>query len=128
MANVPVAGEAFTFTLTLFSQSTGLPLDSPNLLLGDVTVSTDGGAVANITNLPTTNPAGSGIVEVNLTADEVGTGYFSVRFKSVASQYKQTFYHDVVSNESSSGGGGGASNAILSAEIVTQDFEGKIVQ
>lgn len=159
----PIAGSAYTFTLSLLSQTDGSIVASPTINSGDVTVSTDGGAAALIASNPTVTPAGSGIVEVNLTSNEVGTAHFAVMFSDVVgAEWKDLNYHETVQSAeaptaaavadavwdeartghttsgtfgyyldaqvSAAGGGGGASNAILSAEIITQDFEGKIVQ
>ena len=99
----PVSGSTHTFTLPLFSQSTGQWLASPTLAVGDVKVSTDGGALANITTLPTVNPAGSGIVEVTLSVAEVGTNYWCVQFVDAAGdEWKSTHYNDT--NDAASAG------------------------
>ena len=159
----PISGSAYTFTVSLLSQANGSILASPTLATGDVKVSTDGGAVANIGTLPTVTPAAGGIVEVNLTSGEVGTAHFSVLFSDAAgAEWKDLNYHETVQSAeaptaaaiadavwdeaqsghttadtfgyyldarvSAAGGSGGTANAILTAEIITQDFEGKIVQ
>ena len=129
MPNVPVAGEGFTFTLSLLSQATGDILTNPTIATGDFKVSTDGGALANLATLPAVTPASSGIVEINLTSDEVGTAHFSVvAIDAAGAEWKTTYYHEVISDPAGGGGSGGTANAILTAEIITQDFEGKIVQ
>lgn len=130
MANKPIAGEAFAFTLSLLSQATGEILANPTLATGDVKVSTDGGALTNLATLPAVTPASSGIVEVNLTSSEVGTGHFTVAFVDAAgAEWKTIYYHEVISAAQSGGGSGGnTSNAVLTAEIITQDYEGTLVQ
>lgn len=44
---------------------------NPTLATGDVTISKDGGAYANITTLPTVTPSGGTSVEVNVSATEL---------------------------------------------------------
>lgn len=158
----PISGSAYTFTVSLTSQSTGAILANPTLATGDVKISTDGGTVANLATLPAVTPASSGVVEVNLTSGEVGTAHFSVLFSDAAgAEWKDLNYHetvqsvgevsaatiaDAVWDEAQSGhttadtfgyyldarvsavSSGAASNAVLTAEIITQDFEGKLVQ
>lgn len=107
MANVPIAGEGFTFTLSLTSQTTGQILTNPTIAAGDFKVSTDGGALANLTNLPAVTPAASGIVEITLTAAEVGSEHFSVvAIDAAGDEWKPVYYHEVISN--AQGGGSGA--------------------
>jgi hypothetical protein len=158
----PISGSAYTFTVSLLSQTDGSIVASPTLATGDVKISTDGGALANLGTLPTVTPAAGGIVEVNLTSGEVGTAHFSVLFSDAAgAEWKDLNYHetvqsvgevsaaaiaDAVWDEAQSGhttadtfgyyldarvsavSSGAASNAVLTAEIITQDFEGKLVQ
>lgn len=68
----PLKGAAYTLKTTLVSRADpDIMQDPPTLAAGDVQVSTDGGALANTTNAPTTNPAGSVVAEVILTAAEM---------------------------------------------------------
>jgi len=159
----PISGSAYTFTVSLLSQTDGSIVASPTLTSGDVKISTDGGTVANLASLPTVTPAAKGIVEVNLTSGEVGTAHFSVLFSDAAgAEWKDLNYHETVQSVgeitaaavadavwdeaqadhttadtfgyfldarvSAAGGSGGAANAVLTAEIVTQDYEGTLVQ
>ena len=129
MANVPVAGEPFTFTISLLSQTTGQILLNPTISSPDVVISTDGGALSLLATTPTVVPAGSGIVQVDLTANEVGTDRFSVIFEDAfGDEWKTTYYHEVISNASGGGGGGsiGASGGVLSANIEVVTLTGEI--
>lgn len=103
----PIAGSAYTFTISLISQTDGSIVANPTINSGDVTVSTDGGAATLIASLPTVTPASSGIVEVNLTSNEVGNDHFTVRFSDITgAQWKDTNYHETVqSNETPTPGG-----------------------
>ena len=130
MANVPVAGEPFTFTMSLLSQATGQVLSNPTINSPDVLISTDGGALSLLVTTPTVVPAGSGIVQVDLTASEVGSNRFSIIFEDISGdEWKTTYYHEVISNASSGGGGGGsisASGGVLSANIEVVTLTGEI--
>lgn len=122
MANKPISGEAFTFTISLLSQSTGQILSSPTLATGDVKVSTDGGALTNLATLPAVTPASSGIVEVNLTSAEVGNDHFTVAFVDAAgAEWKTTYYHEVIS--AAQGGGAGAVAYMDGPIVMTVDPE-----
>ena len=99
-----VSGSPYTFTVSLFAQDGGELLTDPTLGRADVRVSTDGGALAQLANTPTVTPADSGIVEVNLTADEVGEGHFTVKFvDAVGNEWEALVYHESVSAASSNG-------------------------
>lgn len=100
MPNVPVSGSGYTFTVSLFSQSTGEVLDSPTIESADFSVSTDGGAYSSLSSTPTVTPAASGIVEINLAASEVGNGHFTVKIKDdVGAEWKTMLYHESVGSE-----------------------------
>jgi|DEB0MinimDraft_10_1074344.scaffolds.fasta_scaffold162702_1 hypothetical protein len=117
MANKPIAGEAFAFTISLLSQTNGEILANPTLATGDVKVSTDGGALANLATLPAVTPAGSGIVEVNLTSAEVGSEHFTVAFIDAAgAEWKTIYYHEVIS--AAQGGGGSGSTSYVDGPII----------
>lgn len=70
--SVPRKNQAYVLRTTLVSQAdANLMQDPPTLAAGDVEVSTDGGALAASTNAPVTNPVGSVVAEVTLTAAEM---------------------------------------------------------
>jgi len=127
MANVPVAGESHTFTLSLLSRADGQVLLNPTIEVADVLISTDGGTLNVLSTLPVVTPANSGIVEVNLTSNEVGNDHFTVIFSDFSgAEWKTTYYHEVVGAASGGGGGGATAPAILNAEIVTVQLSGDI--
>lgn len=68
---LPVAGVAFTYPVTLRSQLTSKVLSNPTIAAGDFTVSTDGGAFANLATLPFVTPSGSGRVLLSFSAAEM---------------------------------------------------------
>lgn len=79
-AQYPVNGVAFTFPVQLLAQSDGTIKANPTLASGDVQVSKDGAAYANLDSLPTVAPAGSADVVVALTATEMTADRVVVRF------------------------------------------------
>jgi len=80
----PVRGATFTFLISLVSQAdTDVFQTSVTLAPGDVTVSLDGGGVANITNLPT-EIAATGILVVAMTAAQMTADVVTVRFHDAA--------------------------------------------
>lgn len=76
---LPVKGEAYTFYVSLVdaADSTSFLAD-PTIVTGDFQISQDGGAFANLTNLPVSAPSGSIQVAVNLTATEMDASKVSV--------------------------------------------------
>ena len=69
---LPVNGVAYNFTIQLVDSSNPADfLASPTLATGDFKVSINGGALANLTNLPVNSPGGSIFVDVSLTASEM---------------------------------------------------------
>lgn len=81
----PKRATAFVFGLGLPSQASGaLFQTNPTLAAGDVKISKDGGALSNLTNLPTVNPPGGKRVEVSLTAAEMTADNISIIFSDVA--------------------------------------------
>lgn len=80
----PEKGVQYVFSTTLFSQSDDQIQESPTLATGDVQVSKDGGALANIATLPSESPSGSGIVQVTLSATEMDADEVVVLFKDAA--------------------------------------------
>ena len=68
----PISGQAFTQYVTLNNISDPrFFLVDPTIVAGDFQLSKDGGALANLTNLPAVDPAGSKFVKLDLTADEM---------------------------------------------------------
>jgi hypothetical protein len=57
---------------------------NPTLAAGDVQVSIDGGAYANLTTLPAVTPAGSSTVKISLSAAEMNGDNVHVLFKDQA--------------------------------------------
>lgn len=75
----PKKNAAYVFGIGLPSQaSAGTFQTNPTLAAGDFKVSKDGGAFANLTNLPTVNPSGGKRVEFSLTATEMNADNVSV--------------------------------------------------
>lgn len=90
---VDIYGEASTHYIELLSTSTGLPVVNPTIAVGDVQVSKDGGAYADITTLPVVSPAGTAQVEFELSAAEKTASITRVRFKDVAgNEWLETVY------------------------------------
>lgn len=58
--------------------------NNPTLASGDVKVSIDGGALANLTTLPVVTPASSDWVKVSLSASEMNGDNIAVQFKDAA--------------------------------------------
>lgn len=83
--SAPRSGQAYTFYASLYSTADGrVPVSNPTLAAGDVQISKDGGAYANITTLPTVATA-SDMVVVSLSATEMTvTNACVVRFKDQA--------------------------------------------
>src|SRR5215831_16062755 len=76
---------AYRTEVSLVDQSnTKLFKTTPTLAAGDVKVSIDNGALANITTLPSESPAGSGIVKVDLSATEMTGDLIVVMFHDAA--------------------------------------------
>lgn len=76
----PKRGVAYRFTLSLFARSNNQIKTTPTLAAGDVKVSKDNGATANITTLPSEAPASSGILQVDLSATEMTADLVTVTF------------------------------------------------
>ena len=84
--NPPVKGEDFEFDVCLEDyQNPGIFKANPTLTAGDVKVSKDNGALANLTNLPTVNPASGKIVDVALTTTEMNADKVTVIFSDQTS-------------------------------------------
>ena len=81
----PKIGTQFIYFKSLVSQAdANLFQVAPTLAAGDVTVSTDGGALNNITTLPVVTPAGGRLVMVTLSAAEMNGDNVDVVFSDVA--------------------------------------------
>lgn len=79
--NPPKRGEDFEFPFFLEDYANpGNWRANPTLAAGDVKISKDGGAWANLTNLPTVSPAGGEQIVVVLTATEMTADKVSVKF------------------------------------------------
>jgi len=77
----PQRGVAYTFTIGLFDVANpGRLKTTPTLAAGDFTLSQDGGALANLATLPSETPAGSGLVRVSLSAQEMTADQVSVKW------------------------------------------------
>jgi len=76
---------AFSFYTSLVAQAAPASFQgNPTLATGDVKVSKDGGAFANVTTLPTVTPAGSKSVKVQLSATEMNADEVVVMFSDAA--------------------------------------------
>lgn len=80
----PKRGVAYRFTLSLFARSGNQIKTVPTLAAGDVKVSKDNGATANITTLPAETPASSGILQVDLSAAEMTADLVTIIFRDAA--------------------------------------------
>lgn len=82
---IPIKGEEYIFYVGLTSRSIPQTLiNAPVMIAGDVQISIDGGALVNITNLPTTSGK---IVEVYLTASEMNGDSIVVLFTDGNNQW-----------------------------------------
>lgn len=78
---MPKINTAYTFDISLVSQAdTKLFQVNPTLAAGDVKISIDDSAFANLTNLPTVSPAGGKLVKVILTAAEMNANRVNIQF------------------------------------------------
>ncbi len=128
MPNVPISGSGYTFTVSLFSQATGEILDNPTLDAADFSISTDGGGYSSLSSAPTVTPASSGIVEINLTASEVGTSHFTVKISDDAgAEWKTMLYHESVGIDSGTGGSGSISHVITVCDTSSNPIDGVAV-
>lgn len=72
-------GSGIVFTISLMDFETpGRLKAAPVLASGDFQISIDGGALANITNLPVVSPAGSPVVKITLTDAEMNGNSIAV--------------------------------------------------
>lgn len=99
MSTTPQSGEDYTFHVSMISKADGTILMNPTLEQADFNITTDGGALIPLTNMPTVKPTNSGIVEIQLTPAEVGTESFTVVMKdSVDDEWRSMNYHESVSD------------------------------
>src|SRR3990167_8488483 len=81
----PRKNAEFIFYMGLYSAATGNSFQSnPTLAAGDVKVSTDGGALGNITTLPTVTPAAGRQIKVTLSAAEMNGDNVTIQFVDAA--------------------------------------------
>lgn len=80
----PKRGVAYRMTLSLFARSDNQIKTTPTLAAGDVKVSKDNGATANITTLPAETPASSGILQVDLSGTEMTADLVTVIFRDAS--------------------------------------------
>lgn len=79
--NPPTKNEDFEFDVCLEDYNNGgLFKSNPTLASGDVKISKDNGALANITTLPSVNPASSKLVDVALTSTEMNADKVTIIF------------------------------------------------
>jgi hypothetical protein len=83
--NPPKKNTALIFYTSLTSQADPRLLQAnPTLATGDVKVSIDGGALANLATLPSVSPASSVMVKVSLSAAEMNGDNITVVFRDAA--------------------------------------------
>ena len=88
----PITAEAFQMYVTLTNiNDPRFFVADPAIVAGDFQVSIDGGALADLTNLPVTDPAGSKLVKLDLTAAEMTGTDISI----VASDQDATEWEDL---------------------------------
>jgi len=79
--NPPVKAEDFAFDVCLEDYGNpGLFVANPTLAAGDVKISKDNGALANLASLPTVTPAAGKIVDVALSGTEMNADKVTVIF------------------------------------------------
>lgn len=77
--NPPVKGEDFAVSIALSDMATsGSFKANPTIAAGDFKVSKDGGALANLTTLPSVAPAASVMVSIALSATEMNADVVTV--------------------------------------------------
>jgi hypothetical protein len=84
--NPPVKNEDFEFDICLEDWlNPGLFKSNPTLAAGDVKISQNNGALANLTTLPTVSPASSKVVRVQLSQTEMNTDKVLIIFSDQTS-------------------------------------------
>jgi hypothetical protein len=77
-----IKGRAYTFFVQCYKN--GEVVTNPTLATGDVTISKDGGAFANLATLPVVAPAGGNQVQVDLSATEMNADEINIEFLDAA--------------------------------------------
>lgn len=96
----PKKNVAFDFNVSLVSASTGNSFQAnPTLAIGDVKVSIDNAALANITTLPTVSPASSRIVRVSLSQAEMNGDRIAVQFVDAAGAEWQECMIEIITDD-----------------------------
>jgi hypothetical protein len=80
----PVRGEAYDFPVAFFAQSDNQIKKNVTLATGDVKISKDYGAFANLATLPSESPSGSGQVKVDPSSDEMTADVITIQFIDAA--------------------------------------------
>lgn len=79
--NPPVKNQDFAFDVCLEDyDNAGLFRSNPTLAAGDVKISKDNGALANLATLPSVSPASSKMVTVALTSTEMNADKVTIIF------------------------------------------------
>lgn len=79
--NPPVKAAAFEFSVSVEDMSSpGSFKANPTIAAGDFQISKDGGAFANLTNLPAVTPTAGVAIEVVLTSTEMNADNVFVRW------------------------------------------------
>lgn len=93
---LPKKNVTYTTYISLVSQAnTKVFQANPTLAAGDVKVSTDGGAEANMATLPVVTPAGSKRVKIVLSASEMNGDNCSITFSDVTGAEWTDFTIDI---------------------------------
>lgn len=83
--NPPIRGQQYIFYVELPSQTTPSIMQvNPTLASGDVKISKDGGATANLNTLPAVTPASGKAVKVTVSATEMDADNVSITFSDAA--------------------------------------------
>lgn len=83
--NPPIRGQQFIFYVSLPSQANpNIHQVNPTLAAGDVKISKDGGAEANLGTLPAVTPASSKRVKVTVSATEMDADNVTITFSDAA--------------------------------------------
>ena len=128
MSATPIKNQAYSFSVSLYSKSTGGLMLDPTIEAADFNITTDGGALAPLTNTPTVSPAGSGIVKLELTAEEVGNKQFTVIMSDASGEeWRDMRYHESVTDFTAPGSG--VNGFVYEAEIIeTNTIEVEMVE
>jgi hypothetical protein len=76
--------EYITYTALPSQADPNLFQVNPTLAAGDVKISKDGGALANLTTLPSVSPAGSALVKITVSNTETDCDQFAILFSDAA--------------------------------------------